>query len=127
MKLENATYVEKAEKVIQDLIRDAGNVRDPLLTTSKIRNILSMTSDIYNDVLTCKEETLGADIQNRISYLKVRIVYESGREDKVKRFVEKAELLACINEIKGKRSQYLLFSRYMEALVAYHRYYGGKD
>ena len=58
-----------------------------------------------------------------INYLKLRFVYEAGREQKVKRLVETAQILQCLDAIKGNRSQYILFSRYMEALVAYRKFY----
>ena len=98
-----------------------------MVTTSKLRNLLSMTSDIYNEILNFQEEELSEEICGRIDYLKVRFLYEAGREEKVRDLVEEAKIIDCINEIKGNRKRYILFSRYMEALVAYHRYYGGRD
>ena len=59
--------------------------------------------------------------------MKIRFVYEAGREPKVKELVEKASLLEHLEEIGNSRTQYLLFSRYMEALVAYRKFYGGHD
>ena len=129
MKLQNDTYVQKAEGVIQTLAKNTDRFGNPLmLTTSQIRNLLAMTTDIYNEVLINREESLSDEIRGRINYLKIRFLYEAGRDDKfVKPFVEKAEIIACIDEIQGKRSRYLLFSKYMEALVAYHKFMGGKD
>lgn len=98
-----------------------------MATTSKIRNLLAMTTEIYNEVQNITGELLSDDIIGRINYLKIRVVYEAGREPSVKNLVETAEILQHIDEIKGNKKQYILFSRYMEALVAYHRYYGGKD
>ena len=72
-------------------------------------------------------DELSKDVCARINYLKVRLVYESGRDEKVKVFVEKAHLLQLLESVKGNKRAYLLFSRYMEALVAYHRFYGGRD
>lgn len=122
-------YVEKAENVILKLKekKDKKNRVIPMVTTSKLRNLLSMTSDIYNEILNFQEEELSEEICGRIDYLKVRFLYEAGREEKVRDLVEEAKIIACINEIKGNRKRYILFSRYMEALVAYHRYYGGRD
>ncbi len=122
-------YVEKAENVILKLKekKDKKNRVIPMVTTSKLRNLLSMTSDIYNEILNFQEEELSEEICGRIDYLKVRFLYEAGREEKVRDLVEEAKIIDCINEIKGNRKRYILFSRYMEALVAYHRYYGGRD
>ena len=96
-----------------------------ILTTSKIRNILAMTADIYNDVndpSEMKGGILSENIQARIRYLKIRIIYESGRENDVKNFVEESCIVDIINSIGDKKANYIRFSRYMEALVAYRKY-----
>ena len=67
------------------------------------------------------------DFKGRINYLKVRIIYEAGREESVKYFIDESFLLKVIDSIKGSRSQYMLFSRYLEALVAYRKFKYGKD
>lgn len=130
MTITEKNYVEKAEAAIQahkNRINEKTKKRKPMVTTSKIRNLLSMTADISNEVMSWKDEELSDELCGRIDYLKVRVLYEAGREPVVKDFVENTEMLKCINEIDGSKKNYLLFSRYMEALVAYHRFYGGKD
>ena len=54
-------------------------------------------------------------------------MYEAGREKSVKNFIEETGILDVIKNAKKDKESYLLFSRYMEALVAFHRYYGGED
>lgn len=128
MILQNDTYVQKAEDAIEKLLATKdrrGNSMMP--TTSQIRNLLTMTNEIYNEVRLLRDDKLSEDIRGRINYLKIRFVYEAGRDDKVKEFVNKAEILRCIDEIRDSRENYLLFSRYMEALVAYHKFNGGKE
>ena len=49
-----------------------------------------------------------------------------GREIAVKDLVEKAQILEALKEIKD-RETLQRFCRYMEALVAYFKFYGGKD
>lgn len=123
-------YVNKAEEAIQSLTEEAKRQQGrggALVTTSKIRNLLAMTSDIYNQVLLCQTEKLDSELVGRIEYLRVRFMYECGREKTVKKFVEVTELLEILKEVGGSRKNYLLFSRYMEALIAFHRYYGGQD
>lgn len=127
MIIEEGTYVKKAEQVIKQLSQNTdkrGNVR--WITTSKIRNLLAMSADIYNEVLLSPEK-LSDEQSARIDYLRVRFVYEAGRDKDVKNFVEKAQILKALEEVRGSRKQYILFNHYMEALVAYHRYYGGRD
>lgn len=120
-------YTRKAKDVIKGLRHELGdNYRN--FTTSKIRNILGMVSDIYNDVAHSQDEILSDEITDRIEYLKVRLIYECGREPKIiEPFVKGAGLIDIIDGIGSSSKKFIAFSRYMEALVAYHRYYGGKD
>ena len=124
-------YVEKAENAIIELKNKKNRMGKtvPMVTTSKIRNILAMSAQIYNDVLGVIGDELSEDINARIDYLKLRIIYEVGRDttNSVRNFVESAELIKCIEQINGSRENYRLFNNYMEALVAYHKYYCGKE
>jgi len=120
-------YPARADRVIQDFRQEMGRNYNQF-TTSKIRNILAKVSEIYNDVSISQNELLDSDIQNRIAYLKVRLIYECGREPRViKPFVEKAGLLDLLDGIGNDRQRLIDFAHYMEALVAYHRFYGGSD
>lgn len=129
MKLTEDNYVELAEKAIKKLCseKDKRGNEVLLVTTSKIRNLLAMTADIYNQVVNLKEEKLSTELISQINYMKIRFVYEAGREVKVKKLIEEADILTHIDEIKDSRKQYILFSRYMEALVAYRKFYGKRD
>lgn len=125
-----ANYVDQAENVIKTL-KNKKNERTgrpvSMVTTSKIRNLLAMTADIYNEVEKKQEEKLTPEIVSRIQYLRLRFVYEAGREPRVRDLVTQAKLLDVLNEIGDSRENFILFSHYMEALVAYHRFYGGRD
>ncbi len=125
VKLQTDNYVEIAEGVIKNLNRDKENKL--LLTTSKIRNILAMVSELYNDAQRLRAETLSEDLVGRVQYLKMRVAYEAGRDGIVMDFVKKAELLEEIGRVGRKKERLILFCRYMEALVAYHRFLGGKE
>lgn len=129
MKLTDENYVQMAEKAMNELcaMRDKKGKEIKPVTTSKIRNLLAMTAAIYNDVVMSQSEKLSSEIVGRINYMKIRFIYEAGREPRVRDLVEKACLLEHISEIGNSRYQYILFSRYMEALVAYRKFYGGKD
>ena len=120
-------YTKKAENVILNLKRALGQDYYKF-TTSKIRNILTLVNEIYNDVIADHSKNLNKQMQDRIEYLKVRLIYESGREPKiVKPFVETSKLIEIIDGIGDNREDFIKFARYMEALVAYHRYYDGKE
>ena len=97
------------------------------LTTSKIRNILSIVNGIYNKlVLNTSSDELDPDITNEIRYMKVRFIYEAGRESDVETFCSNTKIIDAIDLINTK-NDFIRYSRYLEALVAYHRFYGGKD
>ena len=119
-------YVDRAEKAIKKLIV-VNKKGDEIinLTTSKIRNILSLVSDLYNDAQRYRSDELSEDLYNRVQYLKMRMAYEAGRENTVKEFLKKAELFEEIDKIGKSKKALIEFCHYMEALVAYHKFYGG--
>lgn len=119
-------YVKIAEKAISELAnkKNARTGRPiSMVTTSQIRNLLAMTADIYNEVERKQGDTLTEDIVSRIQYLRLRFVYEAGRNPKVKDLVMQAKLLDVLDEIGDSKENYILFSHYMEALVAYRKFY----
>ena len=120
-----ADYVELAEQVMRSLI-DERNGRIAI-STSKIRNLLSMVSEIYNEENLRREEMLHPDSVSRLMLVRMRMVYEYGRnETGVQRFMQKAKLLEYLKGIDS-RETLIQFAHYMEALVAYHRYFGGSE
>ena len=129
MILNKTNYVDLAEKAINEMLnrRDKYGKKYPKLTTTKIRKILSMSADIYNDVKRTTSEKIDEEMRGRLQYLRMHIVYEAGRDGAVKNLVETARLLECIQEIGSSREQLIVFCHYMEALVAYHRFLGGRD
>jgi CRISPR-associated protein Csm2 len=128
MGLNSENYVDEAEKVIRSMVVKDRNGNDRIsVTTSKIRNILSMVTELYDDVIHEPGEELSKEIVERIQYLRLRIAYEAGRDPSVREFVDKSKLLSHVKQIGNKKKTFLLFCRYVEALVAYHRYCGGEN
>ena len=64
VKLEELTYVDTAESVIASL-KNRGN----LLTTSKIRNLLSMISALYDEVRRTPGDKLSEEALGQIQYI----------------------------------------------------------
>lgn len=124
--LDKLTYVKQAEIVIRDEIKK-NNYDKPRLTTSQIRNILTMINELYNTVRFEKEDKLTEDIRSHIQYTKMKIAYNAGRDATVKDFVERSCLLQYLDEIGDSRDKLITFCHYTEALVAYHKFYGGDD
>lgn len=129
MRINKENYVAKAESVILKLskqVNKQGKVV-AMVTNSKIRNLLSMSADIYNQVLDCKDDKLPQELNGRIEYLRVRYIYEAGREPRVKDLVIQGELLEIMKEIQGSKKNYILYYHYMEALVAFKRFWNKND
>ena len=86
MLINENNYVEEAEKVIKLLSEKKDQKGRPvsMVTTSKIRNLLAMVSDTYNDALNLKGDKLSEELIGQINYMKIRFYYEAGREPKVK-------------------------------------------
>ena len=79
-----------------------------------------------------EDDSLPVSLQAQIKYLKVKLAYQIGRNkgkygNPVEEFEKEAGLMKWIDEIKGSAKEYDKFSNYIEALVAYHKFYGGKD
>ncbi len=131
--LSETTYVDQAERVIDKLLepivdkRTGRSRQRTIVSTSKMRNILSMAADIYDNVMRSSAKELSQDIVARIEYLRVRMIYESGRESTVKSFIDEAKLLDYVKMIGNDKNKYILFYRYLEALVAFRKFKGGKD
>lgn len=151
--LDKQTYVDKACKVIKSLETKKitvgkGNEKEdkkiPILTTTQIRKLLSQLNEIYSFVVTMSngdstktgvntDENRVTDLAEKMQYFKMRCIYEAGRDNIVKDFIEKAKIVEYIESMcadkqyKSIREKFILFFRYMEALVAYHRFEGGKD
>lgn len=113
--LKEEDYVQRAEKVIEDL----GKTQ---LTTTQLRNILSMINQLYNEVIMTTDEVLSEEMQSQFRYLKVKLVYAAGRNKDVKAFVTKSQIAEHLDHIDSSRKAFILYMHYMEALVAYHRF-----
>ena len=126
--------VDLAEKVMKDLssAKDRrGN--QSMVTTSQIRRFLTAVNTVTGKVEQYQNETGKADkltpeLAAQVKFLKVKLAYQVGRGDlKIKSFAKEADLMAAIDSIGEDAKKYEEFARYVEALVAFHKYYGGKD
>ena len=115
-------YVDQAEKIMRDLMENGKPV-----TTSKIRNLLSLVTEIYNKENIRTDAKLLPESAANLNLMRVRVAYECGRDDMVKSFVAKTKLLEYLKGISTDRADLIRFAHYMEALVAYHRYFGGRE
>ena len=122
--LNKQTYVEEAEKIITEL--KESSKKGKMISTSKLRSMLSMLSGLYNRVVHSNEKYLDEDVQHDLKYYKVRCAYEAGIDQEVKRFIEKTHMMDYVDWIENSKEHFVLYYHYVEALVAYHKYYGGE-
>lgn len=128
-----ADIAAEAEKVIKGLLHEdkRGNkVID--LKTNQIRKVLTAVNSLTGRIDVYKAQNgqtdvLPDDLAAEVKYLKVKIVYQAGREKAVKKFADDAGLIRRIDGIGTSIPKYEDFARYIEALVAYHKFYGGRD
>lgn len=104
----------------------------PLLTTNKIRKFLAMVTSLKNQVDVFKathptEKILPSNIAMEIKFLIVSMSYEAGRDDWAKEFVLKANLKKYVENIGNSIENFDEFAKYVEALVAFHKFQGGRD
>ncbi|TFZ15919.1 type III-A CRISPR-associated protein Csm2 [Limosilactobacillus fermentum] len=122
-------YVDEAEAVIKDFKQTSFKVGKNELTTSQIRNLLISTIPLYDAVRTRRSDSY----DDLIAAVRINAVYQSGRNQAVKELVTSSgilDILDMINfedDLKNKSEKILRFCKYMEAMVAYFEFYGGKD
>ena len=96
-------------------------------------NVVKQADEVMHQLMNVyKSKNVGVqqltdELATEVQYLKVKIVYQAGREATVKKFVQASQLLECIDGIGTDMKKYDEFAHYVEALVAYHKFYGGQD
>ena len=115
-------YVDFADQTVEKYLKSVKFFEQ--ITTTKLRNILSMLMDVYN----VEKPDISEESVVMLQMARIRLAYECGRDPKItKRFVEETSLLSWLKAAGHSRQKVLDYIHYVEALVAYHRYHGGKD
>ncbi len=128
---ESFDVVTEAEKAIKELqYKDRYNKID--VTTSQIRKFLTAVNVVRNKVDLYKAKNKGAEALSKeltaeIKFLKVNLLYQAGRTAAVKQFMTVSKLDIIIDGIGDSLARFVKFTKYVEALVAYHKFLGGKD
>lgn len=131
-------YVAEAESVIKQLEKtDKGIIA---LNTNQLRKIFSAITDVKNKVTVevaknkDRVKTISPGLQMEIRFLKTLFRYQAGREieennkkynaiNAVDDFIEKAKLIPRLEDINGDVEKFNEYCKYVEALVAFHKYY----
>ena len=73
-------------------------------------------------------DRLPPELVAEVKFLKVKLMYLAGREKNiVGAFVEKSGLIEMIDSIGDSTERFDIFAKYVQALGAFHKFYGGKD
>lgn len=121
-KLDETNYADKAKGCVEKSKDNYGKLFGGL-TTTKLRSIYGLIMNVYTKI---NEPSDFMKYRSDIQYLQVKMAYESGREQTVAKFIDKTHLMDAVSRIKTYE-QFLLYCRYAESLVAYFKFYGGKD
>ena len=123
--------INKAESFVKN-----NNIANQI-STSQIRKFLSAVNKINNKIrYQNNDDILSEDIVAEIAYMRVQFAYIVGKNKKNSNYKNKdnegleklhAELDGAIANIKNSKSNFINFARYVEAIVAYHKFHGGKD
>ena len=104
-------YVDRADKVMRALSEEAQkSYGSKMVTTSQIRKFLTAVNRVNGKI-----DQIGRADSGR------------NRANPVKEFADKSGLIGEIDKIGDSLERYENFARYVEALVAFHKFYGGKD
>ena len=121
----------EAEAVVKTLnCKSDGQIQ---LTKSQIRKFLAAVNALTNKVAVHRTqsgqtEVLSSAIASEVKYLKVKLAYQAARyRATVGDFAKKAHIKERIDQIGTDMKKYEEFAHFMEALVAYHKFYGGRD
>ncbi len=125
--------VAEAEKAMSSLQYFDRNSKPKIdVTTSQIRKFLTAVNVVRNKVDVFKAKNIDAsqlsdELVAEVKFLKINLLYQAGRANTVKRFMEAARLDSIIDSIGDETESFIKFTKYVEALVAYHKFLGGKD
>lgn len=126
-------YVDQAEHVMRELHdKEVKNTKYKMVTKAQIRKFLTAVNAVTGEVeqyrLLQQGTKLPEDLRMQVKFLKVKLAYQIGRMGTpVKDFNEEAKLMDWIDGIGDSVEKYQKFASYVEALVAFHKFYGGKD
>ena len=120
----------KAEDLVR-MARDLGKDLARYMNTSQIRRFLDEVNRIRSDSRLQKE---GQSFRESCMLLKPKLAYAAGRQkgggqrerqqgQAIKDLMQ--VLVPCIDKVHDEKDFYK-FYRFVESIVAYHRYYGGE-
>lgn len=128
MHFNKADFSELDPESLEKIAREQGEKFVRLrIKTNQIRNIYSTVSKIRND-FHLKSKTFSEEIRRELIMLKPKLAYAAGKNEEVRPFQELFdEAISGITSSKNPAKALENFFFLAEAVVAYHKYFGGKD
>lgn len=117
LKNESINLNDKGREFVEKVL-EAESKGKPSVTMTQIRKFLSAVNSIQNKIQADEKNYNYSEIQ----YIRIKLAYQTGRFRDLKGFF--AELDPIIKEIKTP-ADFKKFAQLMEAIVAYHKFYGG--
>lgn len=112
-------------KYAEEVMKDIGNNKKDQITSNQMRIILSLFVNVRNELeKNGKEEKLKEEELYKIKYIKVKLIYQVARVN-LKEFLKKTYLNEMIDDVETREDFYKLVD-YVEALVAYQKFYMSK-
>lgn len=131
VELNEKGYVGK-DKTIKD--KSGKDRRVPKLTNSQIRKFLTAVNVVKNkvDMFLAKNNgvvELPSELVAEIKFLRVSIIYQAAKDNSgaVKNFIMATNVDKIIDDIGNDANKFNKFCKYVEALVAFHKFYGGRE
>jgi CRISPR-associated protein Csm2 len=120
--------VKKGEDLI-DFIRQG---RNSPITTGQVRKTLAAINIIRNEIIQNNSNSLELTESQtlRVKYLEARLAYQAGRLDWQHKFLRDKffkPLITIVKQIGSDRQKFERFAMMMESIVAYHKFYGGRN
>ena len=121
--IDGGSYARAAELIVSKAKEKGRDSWFERLSMSKLRGIYGLITNVYTRVNKPDDfEGNAGDLQ----YIKVKMAYAAGREKTVKDFLGATGLMAALDNVQTY-DQFILYCRYAESLVAYFKFYGGKE
>lgn len=117
--------ISDAEKFVKD-------EKIKYITTSQIRKFLAAVNKISNMVKLSdiSEDKLDNNIIEEIKYMQIQFAYLVGKSKGTKTESQMKSLYELLKDEMSNlhtKKDFINFARYIEAIVAYHKFHGGRE
>ncbi len=116
----NMDKLKHAEEIMKNMKNEKNS-----LTTNQMRIILSLFVNVRNELEKNRmNNELTEEEIYKIKYIKIKLIYQAARIG-IKDFIKRSYLEKMIDDVDNRQDFYKLVD-YVEALVAFQKYYIGK-